>query len=300
MLALPAELLNSTIRENYGEITSWLGVTKGKFGALHHAWANMPTFASLAVFVTLGAVLYTFLDPGAGFNQVTAAELIGLIGALGVIAVTHDLARSEYHRRVEHRKARGRLITFPAGIAFAVVLVIVSRVFGFQPGFIFGVVTGIAFSEHMSDKDEGRGLAIASLLVLLVAFVAWFAWIPVKANVEGSHNPAFVMVALDTLLATVWVAGVQSVLFSMIPIRFMDGEKIAKWSRWGWLGIYIFALFVFVHTVLHPTDSQAGGTNAAQIVYLSILLGVLVVASVSAWLFFFFRNRREKPATAEA
>lgn len=303
LLALPAELINGTLRENYPVITKWFGFTKGKASGLHHLLSELPSHLSLALFVGIGALLYTFLDPAAGFNLSTLAELVGLIGALAVITVAHDLARNEYINRHYHKKG-GRLVTFPAGIIFAIGLVIVSRVFNFEPGFIFGLMTGIAFSDKVSEREDGAGLAIASVIVLVVAFAAWFIWIPVKANVDATHDPAFIMVVLDTLLATVWVAGVQSVVFSLIPIRFMDGQLVALWSRIAWLGIYVFALFVFVHTVLHPRENQVGSQTSASVVYLSILLGVLTVVAVSLWTFFFVYNKRqgklEEPVPAEA
>lgn len=302
LLALPAELINGTLRENYPVITKWLGFTKGKASGLHHLLSHLPSHLSLALFVGVGAVLYTFLDPAAGWNITTAAELLGLIGALAVITAAHDLARNEYINRRYHKQ--GRLVTFPAGILFAIGLVIVSRIFNFEPGFIFGLMTGIAFSDKVSEREDGAGLALASLIVLVVAFAAWFIWIPVKANVDSTHNPAFIMIVLDTLLATVWVAGIQSVVFSLIPIRFMDGQLVALWNRLAWLGIYVFALFVFVHTVLHPRDNQVGTQSTASVVYLSVLLGVLTLFAVSMWAFFFVYNRRhekqEEPIPVEA
>ncbi|MFN2583067.1 MAG: FGLLP motif-containing membrane protein [Candidatus Dormibacteria bacterium] len=290
LLALPAELLNGTIRENYDDIARWLGFQRGKASKLHQAWSSLPSHLTLISFVVVAALLYTLLDPGAGLKLTTAAELVGLIGALALITGTHDVARNAYIKR-RFRK-RGRLITFPAGIVFAVGLVIISRMFNFQPGFIFGLMTGIAFSDQLSDREDGHGLAVASLFVLAVSFAAWFIWIPVKGAVDGNPNAGFPLVAADTLLATVWVAGVQSVVFSLIPIRFMDGEKVVVWSRIGWAVLYVFALFVFVHTVLHPNDNQIGTTNTAQVVYLAVMLVGLTVVSVSTWAFFFVRHRR--------
>lgn len=297
LLALPAELINSTIKENYTEITKWMGFTKGKMSGMHAALHHLPTHFALVFFVVIAGVLYTFLDPAAGFNITTAAELVGLIGALAVITGTHDIVRGAYVNR--RFKKRGRLITFPAGILFAIGLVVVSRVFNFEPGFIFGLMTGIAFSDGLTDRENGHGLWIASLLVLAVSFAAWFIWIPVKGAVDGTHDPAFILVALDTLLATVWVAGIQSVVFSLIPIRFMDGEKVASWSRVAWFAIYVFALFVFVHTVLHPRDNQVGTTDAAQVIYLSVLLGVLTVVAASMWTFFLVHNHRKEKLAEE-
>ena len=296
LLALPAELLNATIRENYATIVGWLGFSKGKVSALHNALDHLPSHFALILFVVVGAVLYTFLDPGAGFNLTTAAEVLGLIGALAVITGTHDIARGAYMRRRFHK--RGRLITFPGAIIFAIALVVVSRIFNFEPGFIFGLTTGIAFSDSLSEREDGHGLAIASLFVLAVSFAAWFIWIPVKGAAEASSNPGFMIVTLDTLLATVWVAGIQSVVFSLIPIRFMDGLKVALWSRLVWLGIYVFALFVFVHTVLHPRDNQVGNSSAS-VLYLSIMLGAFTLLAGSLWLFFVIRNRGKEEVAEE-
>lgn len=65
----------------------------------------------------------------------------------------------------------------------------------------------------------------------------------------------------------------------------------------------MFALFVFVHTVLHPRDNQVGTQSSASVVYLSVLLGVLTLIA-SMWAFFFVYNRRhekhEEPVAAEA
>ena len=292
LLALPAELINATLRENYGEITSWLGVSKGKLSGWHNVLHRLPTHFALAFFVVIAGVLYTFLDPAAGFNSTTYAELIGLVGALIVLTVIHDIARSEYVRHRFHH--RGRLITFPAGILFAVGLVIVSRIFNFEPGFIFGLTTGIAFSDTLSDREDGHSLFVTSLFVLGVAFAAWFIWIPVKGSVDSTKDPAFIMVALDTLLATIWVAGIQLIVFSLIPIKFMDGEKVVHWNRFAWLGLYVFAIFVFVHTVLHPTDSSLGAGANSSVLYLAVLLGVLTVFAIGLWSFFFFHNRRKE------
>jgi hypothetical protein len=292
LLALPAELLNAAVRENYGDITRWMRITGGRLHTLHRITSELPTHMSLLLFIGLGAFLYTLLDPAFGFNFATGAELLGLMGAFAAITVTHDLARSTYFKR--RLKKRSRLTTFPAGLIFAVGLVLLSRVLHFQPGFIFGLMTGLAFSTELSDREDGKGLALASMVVLLVSVAAWFVWIPVKQGVDATSSPSFIMVVLDTLLATVWVAGIQSIIFAFIPLKFMDGEKVVAWSKPGWLAIYVFSMFIFVHTVLHPTSVRFGNSDQAAILSLLILLITFSVVAVTVWTFFYVRQRRAR------
>ncbi len=294
LLAVPAELLRATIRENRDGIRRRLHLD----GNLSQRWGNvlaqLPLFISLSASVLVGALLYAFLDPGFGPNLTTAAEVLGLVGALLVLTFAHDVARGSYVRR--RFGSRGRLTAFPAGIAFAVGLVLVSRIFHLQPGLIFGFMTGLAFSKRLADRDQGHGLAAATFIVLLVSFVAWFAWVPVKNGVAATADPGFWMITLDTLLVTIWVAGVQSIIFALIPLRFMDGEKVIAWSRMGWAVIYVLTLFIFVQTILQPTTERFGQRNS--LMALASLLALFTVFSASVWAFSALRLRRFRRAPA--
>jgi hypothetical protein len=296
LLALPAELLNATVRENYDEVTGWLRLNRGRLSRLHTVAAEMPTHGAFIFFICVGALLYGLLDPAFGLNLTTAAEILGLLGALLIVTLVHDVVRAQYINR--RFKKRSRLTTFPAGIIFAIGLVLVSRMFHFQPGFIFGIMTGLAFSNELTDREDGHALAVAALLVLAVSFGAWFGWVPIKEAVASSSNPSFAMLTLDTLLATVWVAGIQSIIFAFIPLQFMDGQKVVSWSRAGWAAIYLLSMFVFVHTVLHPTSAQFGTTSGASVLALAALLIAMTALSVGLWSYFRFRSPR--PETAEA
>jgi len=77
LLALPAELLSTTIRENHNAIRRFLRLEGRPAGAVSRTLSHGPQRLTLAAFVVAGSVLYALLDPGFGFNLTTVAEVIG-------------------------------------------------------------------------------------------------------------------------------------------------------------------------------------------------------------------------------
>jgi hypothetical protein len=288
LLALPALLVNATIRENRDDIQQWLSNNGSRLKRSGQMLGRIPRVLSLGGVILGGSVLFALLDPAFGLNLTTAAEVMGLLGALLALTFAHDLARRSYVKR--RFRTSGRLMVSPAGVVVALCLVLVSRAFHLQPGLIFGLLTGLAFSKRLTDRDAGHSLAVATFLVLAVSFVAWFAWAPVKSGVATSPNPGFWMITLDTLLVTIWVAGVESIVFALIPMRFLDGEKLMAWSRAGWLVIYYLCLFVFVQTIMQPTTERFG--EQPSVISLAAALFGLTVVATGVWLYSALRHRR--------
>jgi hypothetical protein len=104
------------------------------------------------------------------------------------------------------------------------------------------------------------------------------------------------MLVLDALLATTWVCGIQSVLFSLVPMRFLDGERVMAWSRVGWAVIYGLGMFVFVQGIMHPQSNRYGGDPDANLRSMLLLFIFFTVVAVAFWLYFRIRKR---PAAAE-
>ncbi|HEY4376594.1 MAG TPA: hypothetical protein VGM93_05525, partial [Acidimicrobiales bacterium] len=134
------------------------------------------------------------------------------------------------------------------------------------------------------------------LAMLGLAFASWFVWIPVAAAAGHAH-PGFIILLLDALLSTIWVAGVQGVVFGLLPLRFLDGEKVVQWSRAGWVALYGLGMFTFVHTMLDPGRKVQGHSHSFWPALLLFLAFTLV--SLLFWAYFRFRPDRADGPSAE-
>ena len=186
-----------------------------------------------------------------------------------------------------HYGITSNLRGYPAGLIVATILVLFSRVAHFTPGYLFGVFTALGFASQVDKRKDGKGVAMAALLLLGVATACWFLWIPV-ADAASKPHAGFVVLFLDATLATTWVVGVQSVVFGLMPLRFLDGEKVKAWSRVGWAGIYSLGMFAFVHSMLRPGTKVDGDSFYTA---MALFLGFTVFVAIF-WAYFRFRAPR--------
>jgi hypothetical protein len=242
----------------------------------------------------MGSILYGLLDPNFGLNRPSVILVLGLLVAIASISVVLDLLRIRFHHRVTRKHAR--LKAFPLGLVMAAILVFFSRIGHFHPGYVFGVFTALAFEDELHDEEDGRGLAVAGVALLAVALLALFLRGPVD-HLAGDAGANFFVLVIDAALATLWIAGIQAVVWGLIPIKFMYGQKVLAWSKWGWFAIYGTGMLLFVHTLLHPGMGLYG--NAAEASLFSVTMLFLGFGAFSLCFWGYFRFRKPRPPTFE-
>ncbi len=108
----------------------------------------------------------------------------------------------------------------PVSLLIGVACVVLSRLTGFQPGYLYGLLIGLAFARDLSAADEGRATAFGAALMLTLAFGAWL----VLGALPDSEE--FGLVVARTGLAALMVAGLEGVVFGLLPMRFLPGEPL--------------------------------------------------------------------------
>jgi hypothetical protein len=161
----------------------------------------------------------------------------------------------------------------------------------FQPGFMFGVVIGIAFATELGKQEDGRVAAWSALAMLTTGIAAWLCWATLQSHASGDRPRALVIVA-ETALAGLAITGIESTVITMMPIRFMAGEKIAAWSRPVWAALFAASLFVFVEVLLRPGTGYVSHASRASAAGVLALLLSLAALSIGFWAYFRFRRRR--------
>lgn len=285
LIVFPAELFNATVQGNYEEIMKWSLVHKVKnfYDRMNH----LPALIVVTGFAILGAVINSFLSPDFGLNQPTLALILGMLIALFVITLVYDVTRKFYMKK--RFGLTSKLRAHSLGLFTGSLLVAISRLSNFLPGYCYGLFTGLVYKEEPTQREDGEGLAISAIMLLAVAITAWFAWVPIK-DAATSGDPSFGILVIDAAIATLWVSALTATVFGLMPLRFMYGEVVKKWNFGGWALIYITGVYLFVYTLLNPAIGIYGKSDKVSwIAVLSLFFG-FGIFSFLFWGYFRYRH----------
>ncbi len=308
-ITFPAQLFNLTLQENYATITGWLAPLRRRAAAVLGIWrrsatrAPLPAEASTAqqlraewpsfvLVVGVGALLGGFLDPNFGVNVASLELYAGMVlSMLAGIAVGGSVSEL-YHRR-RFGPVRRHLRALPLGLVLGLLCVVVSRVTSFQPGYLYGVVVGVAFDRTLSARESGHVAALSTLAVVCVSVLAWVVWVPLNAHAAAAG--AFpLLIVFDDLLAALVVGGLVGTVIGLLPLRFLPGGTIREWDPRVWIALFGAAVFGLVEFVIR--SPAAGGGHHSGLVVTLVLFVLFAGVSVGFREYFAARWRREHDA----
>ena len=289
VVPFPGALFNSTWEANADEIGRWGRGLRRRLSRVLPTRAGRSFWTrphGILAFFVISAVLYSFLDPTFGPADLgaSAVTFAGMLGGLVAGTVLFALPTLVFHWT--RTRELGRLRVLPATIAVAAVCVFVTRLTGFQPGYLYGLVIGFVFATELAPSAEGRGAFIAAVWMLAVSLVAWVALVPVgAAAADGSIGPTILQATLTTLV----VGGLEGVAIGLLPMRFLPGEAILGWSRRAWAVLFGIGVFAFLHVLINPSSGYLADTERAPMLTIVALLVGFGAASVGLWAWFRFR-----------
>jgi hypothetical protein len=289
-------LFNSTLQENYEEVSGWFRRPNRKPAKVRKPASRATQAAEFAGFLAAGAVLYGLLTPDFGFNRTSLALGLGLGLALLVICVGFSVPTLTYMRRRFHE--RGRLQVLPGTIVIAALCVGLSRLLHFQPGALYGLLAVFAFGRDLDAKRKGRLTAVSAVFILTVAVAAWFVRVPVAAA-AGRPGAGLGLLVLDAALSAVFLLGLESLVVSLLPLRFLDGSKVMAWSRLAWAALFGLGLFAVVHVLLRPGSGYVGHTTGGSMLVVGAFYVAFGLLSVGFWAYFRFRHHPETDFSPE-
>jgi hypothetical protein len=273
-ITFPAQLFNLTFQENYPRITAWFARRRD-----HRTTASRPRRDGLifALVVAAGALFGALLDPGFGRSWSSLASYLAIVLALLSGAAVAGGVTSVYHWRRGHPE-RPYPLALPLGLAVAGVCVLVSRLARFQPGYLYGVVCGLAFHRRLSDREEGQVAALAILASLCVSILAWLLWVPVN-HAATQPGAWFGEIVVDNFLAALFVGGLVGSTIGLLPLRFLAGGAIRQWRPAVWATLFALAMFGVIDFLLRSPRSP-GATHAPLVttIVLFVVFGGFAVA----------------------
>ena len=311
-LTFPAHLFNLTLHENYDAIRAWWLALPDRFRrkrksttkqdaegsaksdrAAHEA-SHARERARFAAVVLVGASFGALLDPRFGANVRTAESYIAIVATVLLGTLLPALVTALYHRAGTGR-APYHLEALPGGLLIAAGCVLVSRVANFQPGYLYGVVAGVAFTRTLAKKQKGHVVALSTLTTLTVAIVAWFAWVPVDRVAEKPGAFAGIVIA-DDFLGSMFVGGLVGTVIGLVPLEFLPGWAVRQWHRGVWAALFALASFGVVDFLLLNHHRQHAGNGSSVVT--TVVLFVLFAGGSVVFREHFIRKRRAATGAA--
>ncbi len=147
----------------------------------------------------------------------------------------------------------------PAALAIVGISVLVSRLAGISPGFLFGVVLGVVYARELKLRDEARLGVLGVGLTIAAGLLAWLGY----GMASTASGPGFLNNLTIEALAAITLEALGTLVIALLPIEFLDGRTIFRWSKLAWIGLYVVTALVFLFVVVPLRDNW--GTMSAPI-----------------------------------
>ena len=282
LVAFPAELLEATIRENYSKAFGWMEPVRKRVSPItsrysrffKHRWV-----ASLTL-VVIAAFLLGFSNPEFGLNPQSFRVFIGLTISLVVLNVGIGSLVSFISRR---RFGIGELLVpMPAGLIIVILSVVLSRLAGISPGFLFGLVVGMVYVHKLGTKRRALLFLMLIGITMAVGLLAWVGY----SILQGQEGEGFWHELGKETMVALTLEALSTLVIALLPFHFLDGRIVYKWSKVVWGLTYAVAVMVFVIVVLPVSNNW--GEVTAPIFGWGTLFAVFAAISVGTWLIFRF------------
>jgi hypothetical protein len=289
LVGFPADLFNKTVEENRAEIRAW-------FPSWLSRRPRLPGRLDLVLFLIIGGILLTSVDRsvqagGTGFARNAAYTFVAAVVAILFTTLLYEAPAEGILRRASRIPAR--LGTVPFAGVVAILLGLLSYAGHFVPGYIYGLfIVYLADTDRRTDSQSAGAAVLSGAACMLgVSVVLW----PVEALHAGSGS------LVQTVLSWIVVVGIQSSLFLLFPLRFMDGYQLFRWRRLVWAILFLIAsFFFFVLMVIQTNDPYLEAHGRDAVVTSLTLFVAFGLGSFAFWSYFRFRPEVDGEGKAEA
>ena len=297
LVALPAHFLNDTLEANTPIWRPWLA----RFVPVAERWrrfrAKLPhnPLISAPIVVILASVFFGLSDPHFGVDLTSLRMTLSLaIGLLLVMALPAVITGQIMDRRGVH----AHLAAQPGALVLAVVGVAASRVFGFNPGLLIGLVLGLELASQVSRAERTRAIVLRMSITFGIAVLAFFAYSLLEWFYGAEHHDFWAALLTETAVATSH-EGLTGLMVALLPVTFLEGRTLFDGSKRVWAALAIPVAIAFALFVL-PTALRHGAGEAEAPLWLWVIGLLSFTAFVGiVWATFRILSRRRK-AKAEA
>ena len=279
LVAFPTHLLNSAVETGQDRLSAWLRARRGRTVSdeATAVVASTRTWTVATAVVFAASLIGSFVDPGFGFNAGSLRVLLSLFVALAIESIVVWFTVLWLVRRTSPESSAG-FRAAPATLMVVLVAVVITRLTGFEPGIIFGLVAGVTFAAARTVAEEGRVAVTGLGLGYALALLGWVGYSVAGPSTRGS---SFAHNLLSDTLAGLAIAGIASLPLALVPLRNLPGHSLYTWSKPVWAGSYAMALVGFF-LVLMPMPFSWNSIDTPLRTWVLLYLAYAAVA-VGSW-----------------
>ena len=179
--------------------------------------------------------------------------------------------------------AQGGVIGSPSTVAPPPAKGFLSRLLGFSPGFLIGLIVGLSLTGTTTVRQRSRTVLVRAGIIVTFGVLAWIGFSALTAS-TGGHPTTFVQaLSLDTF-AAVAAEGLTMLLIGLLPFRFLEGEDVFAESKTIWAISYLSVLTAFCVIVL-PVAAHWEEIGDSLWLWLGCFVG-FTLFSVAVYLYF--------------
>jgi hypothetical protein len=135
-----------------------------------------------------------------------------------------------------------------------------------------------------------RAYAIIAAALLTVSLAAWLLAQPLHQLRED--NPGFWTSLPESVALAVFVVCLDGLMFSLIPLRFMDGARIWAWSRLVWFALFLPTAFFFAQVLFNDSDAYLDLFSRSRSIATVTVLSGYMLLTFGTWAYFRWRAER--------
>jgi hypothetical protein len=253
---------------------------RGRLGVIAH---------SVSALVVIG-VVYGFLSTDLALDLPSLAFVLSLVGGIALLTYLNYGGKALIVNWRHRTPATVRM--YGTAIIVSAICVLISRISGFHPGFIYGFVasTVVLAPLAISKRAEAGIVVWPSIAILVLSLVSWALLGQVRASGAEGFGPTLV----ESFLGIVFIGGLEGLLFSLLPLRFVDGAKVSHWRRVAWAGLYASVAFLWWELLVNGNASYLEALKQSNVATVVIVLILWAATTFGVWLGFRMYDRRHR------
>lgn len=313
LVALPTELLESTISKNHTRLASFTrrllpGRNRQGEEPQHNdrrpaplgirLLGNASKWWSVPVLIA-GSIIAGFAEPDFGVNWMSlrlittlfvAFLIVNLGGTFLTWLITHK------HTGSEKPKLKAR----PFYLILILLTVLFARTVTVEPALVFGTLLAIDYGMRLSKVRSAWATIIGAAYAIVLGLAAWVGYTMMAhfkladvGNLTEIDNQytfqvytaiAFAQTGLGELASVVCVQALSTVPIALLPLAFLSGSALWQWNKWVWVATYATGLAAYSF-VLVPLPMAWKGISQSLALWIGVLLTYAVLA-VGLWAYF--------------
>jgi len=102
-------------------------------------------------------------------------------------------------------------------------------------------------------------------------------------------------IAAATAFGAILVLGLEATAFGLMPLRFLPGYAVYRFSRLAWAALFGLSVFAFLHLLIEPDAGYLDTLTPSAFIAACGVFALFGGLSLATWAYFRFRRPKAIP-----